>query len=125
MAPSTKTLAGVLLSLSALTLAASAQQLPSRAHPTVRVVDKVDSHVVAKLSGTHPQVVGGAKVGARVAGDKQLQHLHLMLTSSADQEAALQELMGQQQDKTSPNYHKWLTPQTFGAAFGPCPDRHR
>ena len=120
MAPSTKTLAGVLMSLATLTLAASAQQLPSRAHPTVRIVDKVDTHVVTRLSGTHPQAATSGKIGARVAGSKQLQHLHLMLTSSADQEAALQELMGQQQDKTSPNYHKWLTPQTFGAAFGPA-----
>jgi subtilase family serine protease len=27
--------------------------------------------------------------------------------------------MAQQQDKSSPNYHKWLTPDEFGSEFGP------
>jgi subtilase family serine protease len=43
----------------------------------------------------------------------------LVLKRSAAQEAALRKLLDDQQDKASPNYHKWLTPETFGEQFGP------
>lgn len=48
-----------------------------------------------------------------------LEHRWLVLKRSASQEAALETLMAQQQDKTSPNYHKWLTPAEFGLQYGP------
>jgi subtilase family serine protease len=31
----------------------------------------------------------------------------------------LRQLLDDQQDKNSPNYHKWLTPEKFGEQFGP------
>jgi subtilase family serine protease len=42
----------------------------------------------------------------------------LVLKSGSEQVAALQTLLAQQTDKTSPNFHKWLTPQQFGQQFG-------
>ena len=42
----------------------------------------------------------------------------LVLKRSPEQEAALRKLLDDQQDKASPNYHKWLTPDEFGAQFG-------
>ncbi len=42
----------------------------------------------------------------------------LVLKSSPEQVAALQTLLAQQTDKSSPNFHKWLTPQEFGQQFG-------
>lgn len=48
-----------------------------------------------------------------------MQHMLLVLKRSPQQEAALEELLAEQQDKSSPNYHKWLTPAEFGAQFGP------
>ena len=44
----------------------------------------------------------------------------LALKRSDEQEAALRQLLDQQQDKSSPNYHKWLTPDQFGKQFGPA-----
>lgn len=44
----------------------------------------------------------------------------LVLQRSPQQEAALQQLLAQQQDATSSNYHQWLTPQQFGQQFGPA-----
>src|SRR5262249_30509743 len=38
---------------------------------------------------------------------------------SAEQETALEKLMGEQLDLSSPHYHKWLTPEQFGKQFGP------
>jgi Pro-kumamolisin, activation domain/Bacterial Ig-like domain (group 3) len=42
----------------------------------------------------------------------------LVLKRSPRQEAALQNLLLQQQDKSSPNYHHWLAPEDFGNEFG-------
>jgi subtilase family serine protease len=35
--------------------------------------------------------------------------------------AELRALLAAQQDSTSPDYHRWLTPQEFGRRFGPLP----
>jgi subtilase family serine protease len=42
----------------------------------------------------------------------------LVFRRSATQEAALQALLAAQQDRTSPLYHRWLTPESFAARFG-------
>ena len=34
-------------------------------------------------------------------------------------QAQLDQLLAEQQDPSSPNYHSWLTPEEFGARFGP------
>jgi Pro-kumamolisin, activation domain/Bacterial Ig-like domain (group 3) len=43
----------------------------------------------------------------------------LVLKRSPQQETALSSLLVGQQDKSSPQYHHWLTPQQFGQEFGP------
>lgn len=48
-----------------------------------------------------------------------MQRMLLVLKRSPQQEAALRKLLDDQQDKASPNYHKWLTPTQFGRQFGP------
>ena len=49
-----------------------------------------------------------------------MQRMLLVLQRSPAQEAALEQLLEQQQDNSSPNYHEWLTPQQFGLEFGPA-----
>jgi len=48
----------------------------------------------------------------------KLTAITLLTTPSATQQAALDLLLAQQQDRTSPNYHKWLTPAQFADRFG-------
>ena len=48
-----------------------------------------------------------------------MQRMLLVLKRSDEQEAALRKLLDDQHDKHSANYHKWLTPEQFGAQFGP------
>lgn len=48
-----------------------------------------------------------------------MEHMWLVLKRSPAQESGLETLLAQQQDKTSPNYHKWLTPAEFGLQYGP------
>lgn len=48
-----------------------------------------------------------------------MERMLLVLKRSPEQEAALEALLDEQQDSSSPNYHKWLTPEQFGQQFGP------
>ena len=49
-----------------------------------------------------------------------LHRMLLVLKRSDQQETALRRLIENQQYKNSPSYHQWLTPQQFGAQFGPA-----
>jgi len=49
-----------------------------------------------------------------------MQRMLLVLQRSPLQQAALDQLLEQQQDNSSPSYHQWLTPAQFGAQFGPA-----
>ncbi len=50
----------------------------------------------------------------------QLSHVRLMLSRTSAQETALNKYLADLQDKSSPNYHKWLTPAQFGKLYGPA-----
>lgn len=58
----------------------------------------------------------------RVNGSRVFNRMILLLQRSAAQETDLQQLLKEQQDPTSPQYHKWLTPAEFGTRFGPSND---
>jgi len=47
-----------------------------------------------------------------------MERMQLVLTRSAEQETALGALIDAQQDNSSANFHKWLTPDEFGQQFG-------
>jgi hypothetical protein len=47
-----------------------------------------------------------------------MERMLLDLASSPEQEAALAQLLAEQQDPDSPRYHSWLTPDEFGEQFG-------
>jgi hypothetical protein len=46
--------------------------------------------------------------------------MRLVLSRSTEQQAALDQYLAELQDKSSPNYHKWLTPEQFGQLYGPA-----
>jgi subtilase family serine protease len=54
----------------------------------------------------------------RVNGSFQLHGVKLSLGQSATQVKALKQLLEEQQDPKSPNFHKWLTPQQYADRFG-------
>jgi hypothetical protein len=51
--------------------------------------------------------------------DMPLNRMLLVLKRSPQQDFALRKMLDDQQDKASPNYHKWVTPDEFGVQFGP------
>ncbi len=48
----------------------------------------------------------------------KLGYITLMMAPSASQQKELDQLLAEQQDRTSPNYHQWLTPQQYADRFG-------
>ncbi|HLX22452.1 MAG TPA: S53 family peptidase [Usitatibacter sp.] len=49
----------------------------------------------------------------------ELTHLTVLLKRPDDRQAAFEELLRQQQDPSSANFHRWLTPVEIGERFGP------
>ena len=88
--------------------------------PKARIVSKVDNNKVVARQNSHNASIDRYADLGRVAKGTQFQHMFLTLQSSDEQEFALHTLMDAQQDKSSPNYHQWLTPETFGQSFGPA-----
>jgi len=85
-----------------------------------RVTDTVDDTNRMVLRGNiHPKARAEFDRGA-VADAQPVTRILMVLQRSAEQEAALRQLMEQQQSKNSPNYHAWLTPEQFGKQFGPA-----
>jgi len=88
--------------------------------PATRVTQPVDAEQLVTLRGnTHPLATPEFDQG--VAPDSlPMQRILLVLQRSAEQDAALHELLEEQQTKSSPNYHMWLIPEQFGQQFGPA-----
>ena len=82
------------------------------------ITQPIDEGKLVVLRGnTHP--LARAKYDQGAAPDSlAMDRMMLVLKTTSAQGAALETLLAQQQDHSSPNYHKWLTPQEFGAQFG-------
>lgn len=53
-----------------------------------------------------------------VGGSERISGMSLVLKGSGAQQAALKQLLEEQRDPASPNYHKWLTPEEYADRFG-------
>ena len=99
-----------------LTRDALPQQPPDE---SARVVAAVDPQFTVPLKGNvHPLARLEFDRGA-VPDSQPLSRMLLLLQRSPQQDAALQQLLEDQHNKLSRNYHRWLTPEEFGLAFGP------
>src|SRR5665213_2444431 len=75
-----------------------------------------DSHVEVPNS-VHPRARLAADLGPAQA-DTKLEGMTIRFSLTATQEAALDQLLADLQNPSSPRYHQWLTPAQFGAQFG-------
>ncbi len=81
-------------------------------------VARIDPSRTVVLNGrVHPKARAGNDQGP-VEGSFEIPAITLLLKSSGSQQADLQQLLLQQQDPSSPNYHRWLTPEQYGERFG-------
>jgi hypothetical protein len=82
------------------------------------VTEVVDSSDRVTLHGTlHPLATRAADRGLMPASTPA-NRMMLMLRRSSEQELALRAMIESLHDRSSPNFHKWLTPAQFGAQWG-------
>ena len=85
-----------------------------------RVAQAVNNEQRVTLKGNvHPLARAEFDRGATVES-QPITRMLLVLKCGDDQEAALQQYLESQPDNSSPNYHAWLTPEEFGANYGPA-----
>jgi hypothetical protein len=83
-----------------------------------RILSPIDENRLVHLArNTHPLARSEFDRGA-APDSLALDRMLLVLTLSPDRQQALTTFLAAQQDKASTQYHKWLTPQQFGARFG-------
>ncbi len=114
-----KLLPGLTLFLASLVLSGPRAEAQTASIPA-RITQALDeSNLVALKGNVHPLARPEFDQGA-VSDAQPLHRMLLLLQRSQDQEAALRKLLDDQQNKSSPNYHGWLTPAQFGQQFGPA-----
>ncbi len=106
----TAVLIGLFILLSSYALGQTAQQN--------RIVRPVDSRSVVRLQGTVHPLARSASDQGPASPTQRMQRMTLLFAPTAEQQAALDQLLAEQQDPASANYHKWLTPEEFADRFG-------
>lgn len=86
--------------------------------PMPRIQSQISSSQMSTLRDSlHPLAQQQFDAG-RVPTGTRLEGITLYFNRSAAQQADLQGLLAAQQDPSSAQYHKWLTPEQFAARFG-------
>ena len=99
----------ILISAFSAVAQAPARRLMSLPSSTESQITLQDSVTERPALSTHVGHVDGTSV---------LNAMALILKRTPEQEAALTQLLRDQQDPASPSYHQWLTPEQFGSRFG-------
>jgi len=82
-----------------------------------RISELSDTNRVTMYGNVHPLARAQYDQG-RVPGSMPMRRVTLVFNRTAAQQSELETLLKQQQDRSSSNYHKWLTPQEYAARFG-------
>ena len=101
-------------------LLCSAGLLAQSSNIAPRITSYVDESSRTTLKGNVPHLARAEFDQGEADAATQLTNMRLVLSRSAAQQATLDSYLAQLQQKSSPNYHKWLTPQQFGALYGPA-----
>ncbi len=96
----------------------SAASMAQNAAPSVRIVNTIDESSRVTLSHTVSPFANAANDRGAAPDGMRLDRVQLVLQRSSAQETALHQLIAQMHTPGSPNYHRWLTPDQFGAQFG-------
>ena len=79
-------------------------------------IDQATAAGPVALRGNHPAEAAALTRGLRAERTMPLQ---LTIVLGLRNQAALEQLLADQQNPASPRYHQWLTPQAFASLFGP------
>lgn len=83
-----------------------------------RISGPIDNRERSSFKGhLHPRATSDNDRGP-VARSLKLDYVTLSLAPSTGQQAELEQLLSEQQDPGSPNYHRWLTAEEYADRFG-------
>ena len=79
----------------------------------VRVAGPLDEQARTLLRGNVSPIAQPQYDRGELAGETQMARMRIVLARSADRQAALDQFERELQDKSSPNYHKWIAPDEW------------
>jgi hypothetical protein len=94
----------------------------AQSSPQPRIVGQVSNQQRTTVQQSVSALVKRSQDKGRLSTDQKLGRMVLLLAPSADQEKAAARLVASQQDSSSPQFHKWLTPAQYGDQFGVAPE---
>src|ERR1039457_7026277 len=94
------------------------QNLNAQTLPANRVTAPVDNSLTVSRPGNRYPLASPEYDAGAVSPGHRMDRMMLVLQPDADQERALQALLAAQQDPQSPQYHHWISPESFGKLFG-------
>ncbi len=97
---------------------APAQAVSQPLEATERIAVRENSLV--RLTGNPGPKIKPQYDRGRAPDSLPQQHILMLLRRDASREQALDQFINRQYDPHSPDFHHWLTPQDFGARFGPA-----
>jgi subtilase family serine protease len=117
-----KTIAFITSALLLLSLFLIAQRSMGQSSQARLITQPVDeSRLTVQRGSVYPLARAEFDRGA-VPASLPMERMLMVLKRSPAQQTALEAFAAQQLDKSSPNYHQWLTPNQFGERFGASED---
>ena len=101
-----------------LALASLVSPVPARAE---RIPQTIDDTNLWRLRGSVPPRARAEFDRGAVDGSLPMEGMKLVFQLTPEQQSSLNTLLQQQLDPSSPNYHKWLTPEQYADRFGVSP----
>jgi len=83
-----------------------------------RISAPITNANLTRLQGSVHPLTRTAVDAGRANGSTKMERMKLIFQLTAAQQKELDALLAQQQDSSSPNYHKWLTPEKYADRFG-------
>lgn len=83
-----------------------------------RIPQAIDKGQITPIRGTAQTLAKPESSIGRVDGNFRINGISLVFGLSSAQQIDLQTLLREQQDRSSQNYHKWLTPAQYADRFG-------
>src|SRR5271167_1546884 len=110
--------AGCLIGLALAASPRSAWAGGAPAQPAARIVERIDESVRVELKGQVHRAVRESEDLGEAEPAQSAERVIMLLHGSAVQDADLEQFLKNVQTRGRPDYHHWLTPQSFGLRFG-------
>jgi hypothetical protein len=91
----------------------------SPAQSRARITQEIDNHSLVLMKHTTHPLAALQNDRGRVDPGLRMERMLLVLSPTPEQDAAMQQMIDDLHNPDSLNYQHWLTPEQFGAKFGP------